>query len=140
MAVKMRVRITGADEIVRRLNVMGEAAKEVIEPAALAGAEVIRKAASDKAPRDTGELAQSIVAEVKEIKNLKATVAVGPDKDHFYGTFVELGHALVRGRRKAEKRVIGHVPPHPYLRPALDENKEAAQAAVAEEIRRRLGL
>lgn len=140
MAVKMRVRLTGQDEIVRRLNMLGEAAKEVVEPAAMAGAEVIRRAASEKAPRDTGQLAESIIAEVKDVQPLKATIQVGPDKKHFYGLFVEMGHALVRGSRKATKKVIGHVPPHPFLRPALDENKQQAKAAVAEEIRRRLRL
>ncbi|MBC7193868.1 HK97-gp10 family putative phage morphogenesis protein, partial [Marinobacter sp.] len=102
MAVKMRVRITGASELTRRLNVLGEKAKEVIEPATRAGAEVIRKAASDNAAKGkyaTGELADHIVAEVKDVQPLKATIAVGPDKDHFYGLFVEFGHALVRGRR-----------------------------------------
>lgn len=138
--VKMRVRITGAGELTRRLNVLGEKAKEVVEPAAMAGAEVIRKAASEKAPRDTGFLAEHIVAEVKDVQPLKATIQVGPDKDAYYGLFVELGHALVRGSTKATRKVIGNVPPHPFLRPALDENKQEAKAAVAEEIRRRLGL
>ncbi len=138
--LKMRVKVVGADEIARRLNVMGEKAKEIVEPAAMAGAEVIRKAASDNAPRRTGFLAEHIVAEVKDVQPLKATIAVGPHKDAFYGLFVEFGHALVRGGKKATRRVLGNVPARPFLRPALDETKEQVKAIVTQEVRRRLGL
>lgn len=136
MAVNMRVKVSGADEIARRLNLMGEKAKEIIEPAAKAGAEIIRQAASSKVPRGkTGELADSIVAEVTEIKNLKATVSVGPDAKHFYGRFVEMGHAIV-----VNKKVVGSVEPRPFLRPALDETKDLVEQVVAEEVRRGLDL
>lgn len=141
MALKMRVRVTGADELTRRLNILGEQAKEVIEPAAKAGAEVIQMAASEKAPRgETGLLSELITYGTREKRPLKVTVDIGTAKEVFYGRFVELGHPLVRGSKKADKKVIGNVPPHPFLRPALDENKQEVKKVVAEEIRRRLKL
>jgi len=138
----VRLRIKGGDELARRLEALGDKAGQIIEPAAMAGAEVIREAASENASKGTyatGKLARHIVAKVEDVERMSATIAVGPDKEGYYAPWVEFGHALVRGKRK-EKKVVGRVPPHPFLRPALDENRKQAREAVANEIKRRLGL
>ncbi|BDG59639.1 HK97-gp10 family putative phage morphogenesis protein [Caldinitratiruptor microaerophilus] len=132
----MKAEIKGARELIRAFDRLSDELKgQVLAEAAKAGAEVIRAEASRRAPRKTGDLARSIVAEVLEQAPGKVTVGVGPDKDRFYGRFVEFGHALVRGARKAEKKVVGHVPPHPFLRPALDEGAERAKQAIADELK-----
>lgn len=114
--MKVRAEITGLREIMRRLKVdTGEA----LGPAAMAGAEVIRAAAEKKAPRDTGFLAESIVAEQEGPE-----VLIGPQAP--YGLYVEMG--------------TSKTPAQPFLRPALDESGEAALEAMAEELRRRLEL
>lgn len=134
--MRVRVEIEGVEEIARAARrLAAEISGPVTAQAALAAAEVVRAAAQAKAPRRTGSLARSIVAEPLRQVPGRARVAVGPDRAHFYGLFVELGHALVRGRRKAEKRVLRHVPPHPFLRPALDESRDRAARAAADVLR-----
>lgn len=133
MAVKMRVRITGADKLVRKLNILGEEAKKIVEPAGKDGADVIARAAKEKAPVKSGNLKNSISTKPKEIAPLKATFEVG--SDIFYAPFVEHGHPLVRN-----KKTVGSVRPYPFLRPAVDETKDEVKKVFADEVRRRLKL
>ncbi len=149
--MRMRMKVQGAEQIVKRLTILGEEADDHLGAAAGAGAEVIRSAASDNAKAGkyaTGDLGDHIVAEVTKTKPGRVEISVGPDADHWYGRLVELGHALVRvvarvrkgGRVRRMTENLGTVPPHPFMRPALDENKDSAQRAVGEELRRRLKL
>lgn len=140
----MIVKVKGWQEIQQKLNrLTNELRAQVLVDAAMAGAEVIRHEASRRAPRRTGSLAEHIVAEVTGKGSHWVRVDIGPDRDHFYGRFIEFGHALVRvtgrvrrGRRTYRiKKVLGHVPPHPFLRPALDEGGRKAVEAVAEHLR-----
>lgn len=140
--MRMRIKFTGGEEIQRRLEMLPrEIAGEPMREAAMAGAEVIRRQAEANAlaHKKSGTLAGDIHAEIaKEDIGAKVTVRIGPGKKGWYGRLVEMGHALVRGSRKAEKQTIGQVPPHPWLRPALDTKKEEAKQVMAEELERRL--
>ena len=63
---------------------------------------------------------------------------VGPDTKAFWGLFVEFGHALVKG--KGSKRVVvGRVAPHPFLRPALDENGAEITKIIQKAVNEKLG-
>lgn len=137
--MKVKVSVEGQRQIVRRLNVItDEVARTHLEAATLEGAEVIRKAIEDKAPKESGFLKSHILKEVdfKNTRRNKATINIGPHKDAFYALFVEFGHALVRGTRK----VIGNVPPHPFMRPAFDESKRNVRQTILLSLKRRLGL
>ena len=143
----LRVKVEGGNQLARRLAILPQdVSGEHLRQAALSGAGVIRKAASDNVKRGPGKtrikgkvvghLADHIIAEVEPVKSpLKVGVKVGPDKEHFYGPMLENGHALVRNGK-----VVGNVEPHPFMRPAMDEHLEEAQGVVTAEIRRRLGL
>ena len=142
--MKVRVSIEGQRQIVRKLNVLAdEVAKLHLEAATLEGAEVIRKAIEDKAPKgESGFLKSHILKEVdpENTRRNKVTVSIGPHKEAFYALFVEFGHALVRGSRKATRKVIGSVPPHPFMRPAFDESKRRVRQTILLALKRRLGL
>jgi HK97 gp10 family phage protein len=84
---------------------------------------VVQQAASERAPRDTGKLAENIV--ISDIKE-GGTVDIGPDRDRFYGLFLEFGTSKMSAR--------------PFLQPAFEENKEQVQQKMADVIRRELGL
>ncbi len=147
----VRVTVEGADELIAKLKALPEAvASEALVEAVMAGAEVVRAAAALKAPRESGGLAESIVAAIDPARteSTRATARVGPDAEHFYGQFEEFGHAIVppgpKGtKRKAPERkaaVTGHTPPHPFLRPALDESKREVEAAIMAVLKAKLGL
>lgn len=134
--MKVRMKVEGGDKIARRLQMLAEeTAREHIREAALIGAEVIRAEAEAKAPRKTGTLAGDIQKELTKQTKSRIEIKIGPGKKGWYGRLVEDGHALVRN-----KKVIGHAPPHPFLRPAFDEKADEAQNAVTEDLKRRLKL
>lgn len=119
----MSLQFYGMQELLRQLEQVGSEAERIKKDALLAGAEVIQQAASEKAPRDTGKLAENIV--ISDI-NEDGTVDIGPDRDRFYGLFLEFGTTKMAAR--------------PFLQPAFEENKEQVQQKMAGVIRRELGL
>lgn len=117
-------------------------AGKIARQATAAGAGVVRKAARAKAPKDTGNLQAAIV--MKRVKDTPLTeeyvVAVrkgktrdakaGKDgtgkqgKDAFYAHFPEFGTVKM--------------PAQPYMRPALEDNVQAATDAMAKRLKQRL--
>lgn len=140
--MKLTIRTKGMEEIRRALNMLPrEIAGEHLREVAMVGAEVIRAEAEQNAlqHRRTGTLAGDIHKEVaKESIGVRVVVHIGPGKRGWYGRLVEFGHAVVRGRRKAEKRQVGYAPPHPWLQPAFDAKKAEARAVMEREFVRRL--
>lgn len=145
--------IEDVDEIRQRLEKIGVAtAQDHIREAGRGGAEVIQEDASTRV--NTGphrkHLSDSIVVEEIREQDSRISFAIGPDKDHFWGRFVEFGHQQIRvtarikganGRTKKRITVnLGQVPPYPFMRPALDTKRRDANQRVAEILRRRLGL
>ena len=116
----MTYSLAGAEQLIKNLQGLKKSmTADRLEEAAHAGAEIVRDAAAGNAPRDSGGLADSIVAATLsgEKKPDGVEVGVGPDKKHFYGIFTEIGtryHAAT-----------------PWLRPALDENKEQVMHTIA---------
>lgn len=146
--MRMRVRWKGPspEEIRRQLELMPqEVTGDALRAATLKGAEVIRQEAVKNAEqiRRTGTLAGDIHAEIDERRstNTRAWAVVGPGKKGWYGRLVEFGHDIVVGGRKRGRnkgRVVGHVAPKPWLRPAGDAKRKEAEAVVIEALQRRL--
>ncbi|HPU35053.1 MAG TPA: HK97 gp10 family phage protein [Phycisphaerae bacterium] len=140
--MRLTIRTKGLEEIRQALNMLPrEVAGEHLREVALTGAEVIRAEAKQNAlqHKRTGTLAGDIHKEVaQETLGTRVVVRIGPGRKGWYGRLLEYGHDIVRGTRKATRRVIGHVPPYPWLRPALDAKRREAQDVMAQEFRRRL--
>lgn len=116
------MRLEGMQELLKKLENMGAEAERAKEKALLEGAEVIRNAISENAPRDTGALADNIT--ISDIKDGK--VEVGNHPDQFYAHFLEFGTSKMSAK--------------PFMEPAFLNNKERAQQKMADVIRRELGL
>jgi len=100
----------------------------------------VLKAARKLAPRDTGDLKRYLKRKIKSYsKNATIFGMVGPEKHKApHAHLVEFGHRIVVGGTVARKdgslkgggknrgagRVVGFVPPRPFLRPAFQQNKE----------------
>ena len=54
---------------------------------------------------------------------------IPPTDKTYYPTAVEYGHKLVRGGK-----AVGRVPAHPYMRPAVDENRERELRLIGRDI------
>lgn len=94
---------------------------KLLVKASLAGAEPIRQVASEKAPKRTGFLSKNIVKSLLEADQDHADVAIHPTKEAFYGRYQEVGTKHHRSR--------------PFLRPAIDEQKEESIRVSAEVLR-----
>lgn len=131
--------VDGADELIAALRAVSEAPDKVLERATIAGAEVIQDLAEQKAP------GPGIDHETEKIVPGSVTVAVGPDKDHWYYLFAETGaqaHEIdpknrqalrwpgFEGDQFAEHTAHPGTPARPFMRPAADQGADAAAAAV----------
>lgn len=124
---KLHVAIEGADEVIKILENMGAAASDVLEQAAQAGGQIVLEDAKNRCSVNTGALKASLHIEKGKSKkpDVKQEVKISPGKQEYYGTFVELGTTRQAAR--------------PYLRPAVDKNKEKIAEAVTQEIARAIG-
>jgi HK97 gp10 family phage protein len=111
----------------------------IARAATAAGSVVIKNAAQQKVPVDTGNLKKNIIVKripqgessltsehivtVRQGKLTKKQKGSGL-QDAYYGRFVEHGTSKVAAR--------------PYMRPAFDQNKEKAVQAIKDRIAKRL--
>lgn len=123
-------------------NLSADMAGKVARQATAAGAGVVRKAARQNAPVDSGNLQAAIVMKRERDTPLTEEYIVtirqgrtrdtkagksgkGPKgKDAFYARFVEFGTVKM--------------PARPFLRPALEQNTDAATQAMAKRLKARL--
>lgn len=94
---------------------------------------LVERAAKEKAPKDNGDLRRSITSEVRESGGEVEGVVFTPLE---YAPYVEFGTGLFAesgGRKdvpwnyqddKGEWHSTSGQHPQPYMRPALDENRE----------------
>lgn len=102
------MRFEGGKELAEALRRLPTEALErsTLRAALTEAAEPIVVEMKARAPRKTGEGAASITTQVVPVQGYEATVAVGPDRDHFYLAFPEWGTAKM--------------PARPWARPAWD--------------------
>ena len=157
----MRAQIDGGKTIAQRLRILPrEVAHNHLKDSAQVGAEVIRQAIENRAPRGQGNrtykgkpighMADNIEAKVTKERGGLIEISIGPSKRHFYSRMVEFGHRLVKvvsryqkkagGRKYRVVKELGSVPPRPFMRPGWDESHRPAERAVGETLRRRLKM
>jgi HK97 gp10 family phage protein len=157
--MKMTVRIEGLSDAQEALS---ELPKQLQKPAMrrvlMNGAELIRAAAEAFAPRDTGELASSMVIATgfdspvgkKEYGRVlkrggtkrQAVAALRTARRQSSSVsipFVWVGPSVAADKDSAIKRIVQEFgskfqAPHPYLRPAWDTQKDAALRTIANEL------
>ncbi len=122
---KLKAEVEGAEEVVKLLEEMGQKAGEVLAKAAEAGGRVALSEARRRCPVKTGRLRASLTLTQGRKTPARANVRIEHGKKEYYGKFVELG------TRKQ--------PARPFMRPAVDENKQQISEAVTEEIGRAVG-
>lgn len=119
--------VVGREEVGRMIDRLGRESIKRLPEALMAAAEPIVEEAQRIAPRDPkteDHMADSITAEVRSRRGATVEVLIGPDKDHFYGKFQELG--------------TKHHKAQPFLRPAMDTKSAEAIEAFRREMSRGL--
>jgi HK97 gp10 family phage protein len=124
------LRIEGTERLINKLKQIEQQIDLETEDILASGAEVIRERAEQNAPRGRGELAQHIIVDKdfnpdgtiieQDVQGNEGIVAIGPDMEHYYGLFPEIG--------------TKDQPAQPWLRPAFDETHDTAEKRVIAEI------
>lgn len=128
------------DELLRKLDDLVDIQK--IERAVSKAALLVEAEAKKKAPRDNGDLARSITSKVETSGNEVTGTVFTP---LFYAPYVEYGTGLFAEDGDGRKDVPWHYKddkgdwhstsgqkPQPFLRPALDENREQVLRIIME--------
>lgn len=125
------IKIEGADELNKRFEKMAEG--EGLLLALNKACALVEAEAKKKAPKDSGELRRSITSEVYEKGETLEGAVYTPLE---YAPYIEYGTGLFaekEGRKdvpwhykddKGEWHSTSGQKPQPFLRPALDENRE----------------
>ena len=144
-SVNLRMEIKGVPELLRKLRDLKVDFEEAVSASMLAAAFVVSNDAKRRAPRKTGNLARSITPgvgidpkgstgpiintagalPVQSVDSIKADLKQDGNATAYIATNVAYAARMEYGFSDADS--LGRVynqPEHPYMRPALDENRE----------------
>ena len=126
MANEVKMGLLGIDELISEVEKLGQKGSRIENTALREAGEVVREAIENEAPEDSGDLKESIAVSRVKTKDGVKHVEIGPDKDGFYGKFVEFGTV----KQKA----------NPFMSRGYEKSKENASNKVEDELRKGLGL
>ena len=143
MSTDVGIEIVGLEALEAKLSALSEAVRGAkIEAALKSGALLIEGPAKKKAPKLTGNLARSIHTETSS-SDTTAEARIGTNViyaaiQEFGGTIkAKTGPFLWFKNEKGKLICVRSVdiPAQPYLRPAFDENKNAAVREIGDALR-----
>lgn len=121
------IKFEGLEDALSAFDDVADASK--IEAALGKACALVERAAKQKAPKGNGELRRSITSKVENNEGIVFTpLEYAPYVEYGTGLFAEEG-----GRKdvpwcyqddKGKWHTTSGMPPHPYMRPALAENRE----------------
>lgn len=135
----MSVQFQGLDELLDSLDKLADL--DNFEGALQKACALVERDAKQNAPKDTGELRRSITSKVERDGNEVRGVVYTPLE---YAPYVEYGTGLFAesgGRQdvpwnyqddRGEWHSTSGRKPHPYMRPALDDNREQILRIIKE--------
>lgn len=126
------VEIEGLEECVAFLRTAPRAAAgSALIRGLRAGGEVIEQAIEVRTPVREGEMKADLDIAITIDADVRGGIAqVGFGEQGYKANFVEYGHRMIG--HKPEKKDLGAVEPHPFLRPAAAACQEAAVDAFVE--------
>lgn len=134
------IEVEGLDEAIRRVQSITSAleAKDV-EKVLLKGMRMVRDEVKARAPvGPTGNLKRSVKAQIGKRRGrfVAGAFSAIDRKIAPHAHLVEYGHDLVKGGKKGRGgRVVGHVPAHPFFRPAWDSKQAEVKRQVEADLR-----
>lgn len=133
----MSIEIEGLDDILNRIEKLGDTSN--IEAALSQACALVERSAKQKAPKDTGELRRSITSKIEGTQGIVYTpLEYAPYVEYGTGLFAENG-----GRKdvpwnyqddKGNWHSTSGQKPQPFMRPALNENREKIVDLLGEAI------
>ena len=134
---RTRINISGIEQLNKKAKQLKADIFSVLGEAALAGADIIRDDAKERARKKSGEMADGIVSVVTwDKKGPIAWAGAGMDKNK-NALFVKIS---ANGKRYYYPSSIeyGHpgAPAYPFMRPAMDGKKAAVRKAIRDRVKR----
>ena len=131
------IKIEGLDEILYKLDKISSNAN--IEEALGTCCAIVEKSAKQKAPKDTGALRRSITSKVEDTQGIIFTpLEYAPYVEYGTGLFAESGGVKDAPWNYQDDEGKWHSTsgqkPQPFMRPALEENKEIIKQILKEEL------
>jgi len=128
--MSVEVNLFGMDELMKKLEEMGNKAGRIQNNALKTAAETVLESAKDKVPVDTGKLKDTLgISKVKTkdgAKYIEVGITKGDNSDIYYGKFIEWG--------------TSQRPATPYLQPAYEENIKNINEIIKQELKEGLGI
>lgn len=135
----MSIEFRGLEEVLESIEELADTTK--IEAGLAKAALIVERAAKQKAPKGVGELRRSITSKVEDLEGVVYTpLEYAPYVEYGTGLFAENG-----GRKdvpwnykddKGEWHTTSGMKPQPYMRPALNENREEIVRVIKEEMQK----
>ena len=133
----MAIELEGLNEVLRSIEAIADTSD--IEAALGQACALVEKSAKQKAPKDTGELRRSITSKVENMQGIVYTpLEYAPYVEYGTGLFAENG-----GRKdvpwnyqddEGNWHSTSGQKPQPFMRPALNENREKIVEILGEAI------
>ena len=133
----MSIEIEGLDDVLNRIEKLGDTSN--IEAALSQACALVERSAKQKAPKDTGELRRSKTSKIEGTQGIVYTpLEYAPYVEYGTGLFAENG-----GRKdvpwnyqddKGNWHSTSGQKPQPFMRPALNENREKIVDLLGEAI------
>ena len=123
----MAIEFDGLDKVLDRIESLADVQR--LDAALGKACAVVEASAKQKAPKGDGELRRSITSKVENYDGIVYTpLEYAPYVEYGTGLFAEeIGRTDVPWHYQDEKgewHSTSGMPPHPYMRPALEENRE----------------
>ena len=138
----MAIEIEGIDKVIKRLETLSDT--ETIKQSMGKACAVVEAAAKQNAPKDTGALRNSITSKVEYRDGHIEGVVFTPLE---YAPYIEYGTGLFAesgGRKdvpwnyqddKGEWHSTSGIKPHPFMRPAVEDNRNKIIEVLGEGIK-----
>ena len=137
------VKFEGLDGIIKKIDKIDDA--QPLTQAMYDACDIVESASKEKAPKDTGALRRSITSKVEVtgggIEGIVFTpLEYAPYVEYGTGLFAENGNGRKTGWAYKDEKTGETIwtrgqHPQPYLRPALEENKEAINKIFKEALK-----
>lgn len=125
--MKTSIKLLGSAALKQMLKQTEDELPKALEAGLTTGALLIQNSAKKKVVKRTGTLSRSIHTKTVEYTKKKVSVAVGTDVE--YARRIEYGFS---GKDSLGRNY--NQSPRPYLRPALDEQKDEAAKVAAKTV------
>lgn len=131
----MSIEFEGLSEVLKALD--GPIDPDKLDRALMRACLVVERAAKEKAPKDTGDLGRSITSKVENHEGIVFTpLEYAPYVEYGTGLFAEEGGRTNVPWCYQDDEGNWHSTsgqhPQPFMRPALDENRERVKETIRE--------